>query len=328
VRGPLPKRSSLVLGGTLLLLLALIVAARRYDNLPVEPGAWLESRGLEARFETVDGHRLRYVRVGQGPAVVLVHGFASSLYTWKDVLPALSEGHDVVALDLPGFGGSDRPADLSFEELPTAVLGVMDHLGISTGALVGNSMGGAVVAVVAATQPDRVSALVLIDAAGFNLAPEARPAMVRLATSPLSSLLEPLPGKRVLVERALRQVFYDDTFVTEERVAEYLDSVRRPGSLAAQRSLMLSLEGRTDLVTSRLSRIQAPTLVLWGRQDSWIAPGDAERFTSAIPDARMVLLEACGHMPQVERAPEVSRLLLEFLAETETVPRGPTSSRE
>jgi pimeloyl-ACP methyl ester carboxylesterase len=328
VRERLLKRTAYALGGILVLLVALVLAGRLYDRTPVEPGAWLRSEGLEAPLETIDGHRLRYVRVGEGPAVVLVHGFASSLYTWKDVLPALSEGHEVVALDLPGFGGSDRPADLSFEELPAAVLGLMNHLGISTAALVGNSMGGAVVAVVAATQPDRVSALVLIDAAGFNLAPEARPAMVRLVTSPLSSLLEPLPGKRVLVERALRQVLYDDAFVTEERVAEYLDALRRPGSLAAQRSLMLSLEGRTDLVTSRLSRIQAPTLVLWGRQDSWIPPADAERFTSEIPDARSVLLENCGHMPQVERAPEVSRLLVEFLAETASGRGDPTSSRE
>ena len=112
---------------------ALAGALAVYDRPPVAPGAWLAAAGLEARHETVDGHRLRYVRAGSGPAVVLVHGFASSLYTWKDVIPALAAGHDVVALDLPGFGQSDQPADLSFEDFPRAVLGLMDRLGIERG---------------------------------------------------------------------------------------------------------------------------------------------------------------------------------------------------
>jgi pimeloyl-ACP methyl ester carboxylesterase len=91
---------------------------------------------------------------------------------------------------------------------------------------------------------------------------------------------------------------------------------------------MLSLGGRTDVVTSRLPLIEAPTLVLWGRDDSWIPPADGDRFASSIPRARLVLLDECGHLPQVERAGEVSRLLLEFLDETGPDPEGPTSSRE
>ena len=113
---------------------ALVGALAVYDRPPVAPGTWLAAAGLEARHETVDGHRLRYVRAGSGPAVVLVHGFGSSLYTWKDVIPALAAGHDVVALDLPGFGQSDQPADLSFEDFPRAVLGLMDRLGIAKAA--------------------------------------------------------------------------------------------------------------------------------------------------------------------------------------------------
>jgi pimeloyl-ACP methyl ester carboxylesterase len=319
--------SLLLPAAVLLVLVALFVAGRLYDRPPVEPGAWLDESGLEARFVTVGGHRLRYVRVGKGRAVVLVHGFASSLYTWKEVLPALSASHEVVALDLPGFGGSDRPPDLSFADLPSAVVALLDLLGIDSAALVGNSMGGAVTAVVAADRPERVRALVLIDSAGFNLAPRDRPAMVRLAATPLAPLLAHLPGKRVFVERALRQVFHDDRLVIPQRVAEYLDGVTRPGSLASQRSLMLSLGGRTDVVTSRLPLIEAPTLVLWGRDDLWIPPADAERFVSSIPGARLALLDECGHLPQVEKAGEVSRLLLEFLDETDRDPADPTSSR-
>ncbi len=98
-----------VLVAAVSLLVALGYALSRYDRPPVPPGSWLCRSGLEARYATVNGHRLRYLRVGRGPAVVLIHGFGSSIYTWKDVLPLLAADHDVVALDLPGFGASDLP---------------------------------------------------------------------------------------------------------------------------------------------------------------------------------------------------------------------------
>jgi pimeloyl-ACP methyl ester carboxylesterase len=296
------------------LLAGLALVAARYDRLPARPGEWLAQSGLEVRHATVNGHRLRFVRSGAGPPVVLVHGFASSLYTWKDVLPELTVSHDVVALDLPGFGGSDRPPDLSFEELPAAVVGLMDVLELPRAALVGNSMGGGVVAVVAAERPERVSALVLIDAAGFDLEPEDQPGMVRLMTSPLGALAGALPGRRLAVETALRQVFHDDGLVTDERVAEYMAGAFQPGTLTAMRSLSRSLDRRTALVEERLPRIEAPTLVLWGREDRWIPPVHADRFVAAIPHAEKKVLDACGHMPQEEKPAAVVKLLLEFLS--------------
>lgn len=325
------RRGLLVLGATVALLVGLGLAAALYDRPPATPGAWLAHARLEARQATVDGHRVRYVRSGSGsgPTVVLVHGFGSSLYTWKDVLPGLSSSHDVIALDLPGFGASDLPADLSFQELPAAVVGLMNRLGIERAALVGHSMGGAVAAVVAAEKPRRVRGLVLVDAAGFNLEPEDQPAMVRLVTSPLVPFLARLPGKRLLVERSLREVFHDDRYVTDERVAEYLAATLRPGSVYALRSLMLSLAGRAGFVRGRLPRIQTPTLVVWGREDRWVPLADADHFVEAIPGARKVVLDACGHMPQEEKPGQLTGLLREFLAGPEHLAGEPraTSAR-
>jgi pimeloyl-ACP methyl ester carboxylesterase len=307
------RRAALALAVVGAVLTALGLVASRYDRPPATPGAWLAASGLEARHVTVAGHRLRYVRAGSGPAVVLIHGFASSLYTWKDVLPALVPGHDVVALDLPGFGGSERPEDLTFGELPAAVLGLMDDLRIDRAALAGNSLGGAVAAVLAADETRRVSALVLIDAAGFNLEPEEAPGMVRLAVSPVAPLLARLPLTRLLVEQSLRQVFYDDGHVTDERVAEYMQALRRPGALASIRSLGRSLRDEGGIVQERLPRIEAPTLVVWGREDRWIPLADADRFVDAIPGARKVVIDGCGHMPQAEKPEVVGRLLREFV---------------
>jgi len=301
--------AALVFAGALLGALAL------YDRPPVPPGAWLPAAALEARWATVDGHRLRYVRTGQGPAVVLVHGFGSSLYTWKGVIPALAARHEVVALDLPGFGESDQPPGLSFEDFPRAVLGLMDALGIEKASLVGNSMGGATVAVLAAGRQERVSALVLVDSAGFNLGPSERPGMVSFAMSSAGGILARLPGKRLVVDASLRQVFHDPALVTPERLSEYLAAARRPGTFPAIRSLGVSLAGREAEVARALPRIVAPTLVLWGGDDRWIPPAHADRFVAAIPGARKVVIPACGHVPQEEKPDEVARLVLPFLAE-------------
>jgi pimeloyl-ACP methyl ester carboxylesterase len=301
--------ASLLAGGAALGGLAL------HDRALPPPGAWLAAASLEPRHETVDGRRLRYVRTGSGDPVVLVHGFGSSLYTWKDVLPALAARHEVVALDLPGFGESDRPGDLAFDDLPRAVVGLMDRLGLERVALVGNSLGGAAAAVVAAERTERVSALVLVDAAGFDLAPSGRPRLVRLATSALGPALSALPGKRLLVETALRQVFHDPRRVSAERVAEYAAAARHPGTFAAVRSLGRSLGPRGAGFEAILGRVEAPTLVLWGEHDRWIPAAHADRFVQRIGGSRKVVIPACGHVPQEERPAETARLVLGFLAE-------------
>jgi pimeloyl-ACP methyl ester carboxylesterase len=286
-----------------------------HDRAAPKPAPWLAQQGLAARYETVDGHRLRFVRTGRGPAVVLVHGFGSSLYTWKDVLPGLARDHDVVALDLPGFGLSDRPSDLSVEDLPRAVLGLMDRLSIERAALVGNSLGGGVAAIVAAGHPDRVRALVLVDAAGFNLGPTERPAVVRLTTGPMGSVIAVLPGKRLVVQTVLREVFHDPALVTPERVAEYLQGATRPGTFASIRSLGESMRDRAGLVRDALARVKAPTLVVWGRDDGWIPLAHADRFCAAVPGAQKVVIDECGHVPQEEAPERVLELLREFLAQ-------------
>jgi pimeloyl-ACP methyl ester carboxylesterase len=220
----------------------------------------------------------------------------------------------VFALDLPGFGSSDQPPDLSFEDLPRAALGLMDHLGIERAALVGHSMGGGTVALVAARRPERVSTLVLIDSAGFHRDESEHPGVVRLMRSSFGPLISRLPLKRPFVEGALRQVFVDDTLVTDERVAEYLAPLLRPGAVASIRSLLRSFAAHPDDLGEALTEIEAPTLVIWGRQDAWIPLDHADRFVEAIPGARKVVLDSCGHMPQAERPEETGRLLRESLA--------------
>jgi pimeloyl-ACP methyl ester carboxylesterase len=301
------------------LLLAAVPLAAAFLLWPESPpaltGAWMRALGLEPRFETVAGVRLRYVRTGAGSPVVLIHGIASSIYTWKDVLPALSRDHDVVAVDLPGFGASDQPPDLTWAMLPAAVSGLMDRLGIPRASLVGHSLGGAVAVTLALDRKDRVERLVLVDSAGFNLAPRDRPFVVRLAGSPAGRALERLPYRRLLVRLGLRQVFHDDRLVTPERIEEYLAPMARPGTLASLRSLTASQgQGFAATFAGRIGDAAVPTLIVWGREDRWIPLEQGRRFEAAIRGSRLVVIDGCGHMPQEERPGDLLQVVEPFLS--------------
>jgi len=279
---------------------------------PGPTGAWMARAGVAPRYLDAAGWRVRYVRTGSGPPLVLVHGFASSIYTWSETLPALAAGHDVIALDLPGFGGTDTRPTLTADDLARVVPAVTDGLGLGPYDLAGHSLGGAIAAVTAATRPQQVRRLILIDAAGFNLAAADRPAVLRVLGMVPPAVFELLPLARPSTMLGLRQVFHDDRLVTRERVDEYLAPMVRPGTAAALRSLLISRDGLD--VPAQVARIRQPTLVIWGRDDRWIDVSHAARFVAAIPGARAEVLESCGHMPQEERPADVVRLTLGFLS--------------
>lgn len=277
-------------------------------------GGWLRELGLESRFVSVSGMRVHYVRKGEGPPLVLVHGLASSSYSWSGVLDGLARDHDVIAIDLPGFGRSDQPAELAFEALPRAVVGVMDALELPRASLVGSSLGGTVAVVVAAQQPERVERMVLIDSAGFNLRREDWPAVLRLVASVPPALLERAPFRRRLARLALRQVFLDQSKVTDERVEEYAAPMLRPGAARSLRSLLLSPAADDQAFQALLARVAAPTLILWGKEDRWVPVSDADRFGAALKGSRTIVLRRCGHLPQEERPAETLALVRSFLA--------------
>lgn len=296
-----------------LLALAAAVAGFVLWPRPLGPtGAWMVRDGVEARFLDAAGWRVRYVRKGTGPPLVLLHGFASSIYTWSEVLPELARDHDVIALDLPAHGGSEIRPQLDAADWVRVAGAVVDELGLQRFDLVGHSLGGAIAAVTAAQRPAQVRRLALIDAAGFNLAPGDRPALLKAMGRVPPSLLDALPLRRPAIALGLRQVFHDRSRLTPERVDEYVAPLVRPGASAALRSLLGSRD--TLDVPALVGRIRSPTLVIWGRHDRWIDVSQADRFVSAIPGARKVVLEDCGHMPHEERPAEVAKLLREFLA--------------
>jgi pimeloyl-ACP methyl ester carboxylesterase len=251
------------------------------------------------------------VAAAEGPSVLLLHGIASSIYTWKDVLPALAAHHDVIAVDFPGFGDSAIPPHASGERILRTVVGLMDRLGIARASIVGNSLGGAIAVAQAATLPDRVSRLVLLDPAGYNFAPADRPFVLPGRPSPPVLEALPIPDGSSASARSSRRPAGDAGVPIRRACAA---GRRRRPPRSPPRDRRPAFPGRDP----RRARPR------WsGGYDTWIPPRDAG-FAADIPGARVVLVET-GHMPQEERPAETAALIEEFLKAEVSAPVRPGS---
>jgi len=247
------------------------------------------------------------------PAVVLLHGFGSSLHTWEPWAQALAGTHRVIRYDLPGAGltGADPTGDYSDERGMQVLLALMDRLGIARASVVGHSMGGRLAFRFAAAHPGRVDKLVLVAPDGFaspgfeyDKAPEV-PALARL-------MRHALP--KALLRMSLEPAYADTRLMTDDTVTRYHDMMLAPGV----RDALLTRMGQMVLrePTAVLKTIGAPTLLLWGDQDAMIPVANAQDYLRVLPDARLVTLPGVGHLPH-EEAPAASLPAVQaFLAPT------------
>jgi pimeloyl-ACP methyl ester carboxylesterase len=254
--------------------------------------------------------RVRYIDVGAGPAVVLLHGFASSLETWAAVIPALEKTHRVIALDLRGFGWTDRPeADYSPQGQAELVLEVLDHLGVDRAAVVGHSWGASVALALTLRAPARVTRLALYDAWAYE---SQLPSFFVWAR--LSGVGETLFSMyyREQAERRLALAFHDKRHVTPELIDAVYKAMERPGTVAAA---LATVRGqRFTEVERRYREIDKPTLILWGREDRVSALAMGERLQRDLRQAQLRTYARCGHFPMLEAASESTGDLVQFLS--------------
>ncbi len=270
-----------------LLLVSSLASAQTQPSLPPEKAA------------VVYGQNIRYIEAGQGPAVILLHGLGSIKEIWSANIGALSAKYHVYAPDQIGFGHSDKPLlEYKIVTFVDFLQAFMQSQNISKATLVGNSLGGWIAIDFAAQHPEMVDKLVLVDSAGL---PWGKALAVDLNPASLADM-------RTLLD----SIFYDKKMVTEQFVLQaFTNHVRNNDAYTIQRTLAGFAQNQFE--DGKLASIHAPTLVVWGREDELISVSSGAKLRDGIPQAKLVVIEQCGHIPQLEKPAEFNQALIDFL---------------
>lgn len=300
-------------GARLLLLLGVLAL------MPILSGCLSFHRGpmpgepKNATFAEIEGARVRYVDTGgEGEPVVMIHGFASSLETWDLVRPVVVEkGRRVIAMDLKGFGWTDRPdGDYSPEAQARLVLALLSSRGVDKATVVAHSWGASVALAMAIAAPERVQRLALYDAWVYEA--QLPPFFHWARASGVGETLFSLWYTERADER-ISLAFHDKRLVTEKLVEEVEAALERPGTVAAA---LAAVRGqRYAQVEARYRALKHKTLLLWGREDQVTPLAYGERLSHDLPSSKLVVYPACGHFPMLEAVAASNRDLLAFLEE-------------
>ena len=261
-----------------------------------------------AKDITVLGFKLHYLEAGRGAPVVLLHGLGGDGSRWGPNIEPLARDFHVFALDQIGFGQSDKPlANYHTGMLADFLVGFLKAVGVPKASLVGNSMGAGVALYTAARFPDVVDRIVLADGGGYRSAdtPPAAPTPEALRRRQLQNSVT-----REETREFFRILFHDKSLVTDRMVDEQLAMRLRSAFTITK---IQEAGERGSLTEQQVRAVKAPTLVVWGKYDELANPAGADRLERAIPGARKVIIDNCGHMPQLERTDEFNKIVREFL---------------
>jgi pimeloyl-ACP methyl ester carboxylesterase len=282
-------------------------------------GAWLKLRGPDIPFQTLEAKYAdadsRFVDLPGGyhvhfrddgdpnlPLLVLLHGFGDSFMTWEGWVRELKTQFHIISVDFPGHGLTRAPqgSRLNGEGLADFVDAFAATLALPKFAVAGNSMGGGAAWQLAVRHPQRVDALILVDAAGFanDTPPGKVPLAFKILRYPIGRTILSKIDNRPLIEEGLKTDVYDKSLITPALVDRFAEFQRAPGHRAILMSIDMGAPARptAELVSS----IKVPTLVLWGESDPLIEPAAAKKFAAAIPGAKLITYPRVGHLPQIE----------------------------
>ena len=267
--------------------------------------------GPGERDTIVDGVRWRSREApGRGNPVVFIHGHLASSASWKDVLQTASAGRPAIAVDLPGFGFSQRPWPFDYTAAGQArgLARYIEARGIGRVVLVGNSLGGAEAMLVAAERPELVEGLVLV-APATPTGPIPWPVRILRVRGMGETALA--LATRTFVGFGLRHKMY----ARGSRVTDAaIDDAWRPlGVPGTRRAALQAIRTDPDDYRGLEGRVRVPTLVLWGEGDRMLPPSEAEKLASKISGAQLVILPDAGHLPQRERPEAFAAAVADFV---------------
>jgi len=266
-----------------------------------------------------DAVKLAIQDTGKGKPIVFIHGLGASSYTWHKIAPELSKTNRVIAIDLKGFGQSDKPLDERYSIFDQAKL-VEDFLsrsGLRGVTLVGHSYGGGIALAVALNQMDagkrQIEKLVLIDSVAYR---QPLPFFFQLLRTPIIGELGiSLVPPEVQMTRALAIAYYRDDKVTAETVNHYASALHTEGGRHALFHTINSLDpDKAEEFSQRYRSLSTPALLLWCDHDKIVPLKLGKRLADDLPDARIEVIEDCGHIPHEEQPEETLRLIRDFAA--------------
>ena len=260
----------------------------------------------------VDGLKVHYKETGppDAPVLLLLHGFGSSLQTWDEWSVKLDSKYRVIRLDLPGFGltGASPSNDYSEENDVAILTHFADKLGLNKFSVIGHSMGGKMAWSLAASQPDRVQALVLMAPDGF---PEAKDIGSKPYEVPAVMGLIQYFLPKYFVKKSIEPAFVDAGSLNDALVSRYYDMLRAPGV----RGAILARSNQTIYTdpVPRLQKIKAPTLLIWGEQDQMIPSSNAQSYAGFLLNSTTILVPKLGHLLQEEQPEKGLTAVMQFL---------------
>ena len=297
------------MAATLLTVAAGMVYLRPMSVIDLALRIKLWGGGARGAWAVVDGVKVFYLRApakgeARGVPLLLIHGLGARSLDWAALIPGLqAAGHEVILVDLPGYGRSEKPdhAGYTIAEQERAVVGVLRELGIGVADVAGWSMGGWIAMKIAADQPERVRRLVLFDSAGMDF---------EMPYEPSVFTPKDVDGVQRLMARLTPQAQKMPRFVAKDLLRR-----ARPTRWVMRRSVDSMLSGR-DLMQYRLGEIRQPTLVFWGEEDQLIPIEAGERIAAGIKGASLVRLPGCGHLAPTECAANILPVMTHFLEGT------------
>jgi pimeloyl-ACP methyl ester carboxylesterase len=287
--------------GLLVLLLIPILIYTRFD-IPVET---LKAKytNAESEFVEIDGMPVHYRDEGKGMPLVLIHGTSSSLHTWEPWTQELKKNFRIIRLDLPAFGltGPHPKRDYKIATYVQFLHKFLQKLNIDSCYMAGNSLGGLITWEYALAYPQEVKKMILLDASGYP-STRPRPWVFRLASVPVLNQIVRYVTPKFFFKNNLEQVYADDSKISENLITRYFDLNLREGNRQAfiDRSQTI---GESNW--RKINQIKTPTLILWGKEDTWTPLSFAEKFKADLPNAELKIYDKVGHIP-MEEQPELT----------------------
>lgn len=260
---------------------------------------------IQEKFAMVNSHKIRYLEAGDSDkTVLLVHGLGASAERWKNTIPEFSKKFRVIVPDLLGFGYSDKPMiDYTPQFFAKTLYEFLKTISIGKTSLIGSSLGGQVVAEFTSRYPKKTDKIILVSPAG----------MMKRPTSALAAYISAaLYPTQQNVQNAFEMMAIDNKKVPSEVIENFIDRMSLPNAKMSFISTILGLKN-SNVITDALSRITAPTLVIWGREDPVIPIKYADGFVKSIKNCKYIEMKGCGHTPYVEDPKRFAQITLDFL---------------